>query len=81
MIIFVCNLCGYEYKASEGCPDAGIEEGTDFDDLPEDWTCPYCGAHVDINHSAVCEYCNSVLTTDSFDWAVSNIKGIAQRSK
>ena len=44
-------------------------------------TCPYCGAHVDINHSAVCEYCNSVLTTDSFDWAVSNIKGIAQRSK
>lgn len=44
MIIFVCNLCGYEYKASEGCPDAGIEKGTDFDDLPEDWTCPYCGA-------------------------------------
>lgn len=23
---------------------SGIEEGTDFDDLPEDWTCPYCGA-------------------------------------
>ena len=44
MIIFVCNLCGYEYKASEGCPDSGIEEGTDFDDLPEDWTCPMCGA-------------------------------------
>lgn len=47
MIIFVCNLCGYEYKASEGCPDSGIEEGTDFDDLPEDWTCLYCGAGKD----------------------------------
>lgn len=44
MIVFVCNLCGYEYKAEEGCPEAGIEEGTDFDDLPENWTCPFCGA-------------------------------------
>lgn len=42
--------------------------------------CPYCGAHVDINHSAVCEYCDSVLTTDEFDWAVSEISGISQRS-
>ena len=44
-------------------------------------TCPYCGAKVNINHSAVCEYCDSVLTTDSFDWAVSNIRGISQRSR
>ena len=43
-------------------------------------TCPYCGANVDINHSAVCEYCGSVLHTDSFDWAVSNIKGISQKT-
>lgn len=43
-------------------------------------TCPYCGANVDINHSAVCEYCRSVLHTDTFDWAVSNIKGISQKT-
>lgn len=43
-------------------------------------TCPYCGANVDINHSAVCEYCGSVLHTDSFDWAVSGIKGISQKT-
>ncbi len=43
-------------------------------------TCPYCGANVDINQSAVCEYCGSVLHTDTFDWAVSNIKGISQRT-
>lgn len=43
-------------------------------------TCPYCGAHIDINHTAVCEYCGSVLTTDTFDWVVSNIRGISQRT-
>lgn len=44
-------------------------------------TCPYCGAHIDINQNTVCEYCGSVLTTDTFDWAVSNIKGISQHTK
>ena len=44
-------------------------------------TCPHCGAHIDINHTAVCEYCGSVLTTDTFDWAVSSIKGISQRTR
>ncbi|MBQ4464875.1 MAG: TIM44-like domain-containing protein [Oscillospiraceae bacterium] len=44
-------------------------------------TCPHCGAHIDINHTAVCEYCGSVLTTDKFDWVVSNIKGISQRTQ
>ncbi|SEH55223.1 Tim44-like domain-containing protein [Ruminococcus flavefaciens] len=44
-------------------------------------TCPYCGAHIDINQNTVCEYCGSVLTTDTFDWAVSSIKGISQHTK
>lgn len=44
-------------------------------------TCPYCGAKIDINHTAVCEYCGSVLTTDTFDWVVSGIKGISQQTK
>jgi hypothetical protein len=44
-------------------------------------TCPYCGAHININHTAVCEYCGSVLTTDTFDWVVSNIKGLSQRTQ
>lgn len=42
--------------------------------------CPNCGATIDINHTAVCEYCGSVITTDTFDWAVSGIKGISQRT-
>ena len=41
-------------------------------------TCPYCGANVDIEHSAVCEYCGSVLHNDTFAWALSNIRSISQ---
>ena len=44
MDIYVCNLCGYEYVAEEGDPDNGIAPGTQFQDLPEDWVCPVCGA-------------------------------------
>ncbi len=47
MRVYVCDLCGYEYNEAEGCPEDGIEEGTYFDDLPEDWVCPLCGAGKD----------------------------------
>lgn len=43
-------------------------------------TCPHCGAPINVNHTAVCEYCGSVLTTDTFDWAVREIKGLSQRT-
>ncbi len=36
-------VCGYVYDPELGDPDNGIEPGTSFDDLPEDWTCPACG--------------------------------------
>ena len=40
---YICELCGYEYNPAEGDPDGGIEPGTDFEDIPEDWVCPLCG--------------------------------------
>ena len=40
---YVCDVCGYEYDPAEGDPDSGIEPGTPFEDIPEDWTCPECG--------------------------------------
>ena len=43
-------------------------------------SCPHCGATLDINRSAKCPFCDSILTTDTFDWAVSEIKGLAQRT-
>ncbi len=44
MSVYACALCGYEYRSKHGDPDNGIEEGTDFEDLPADWVCPLCGA-------------------------------------
>ncbi len=39
-----CLLCGYIYDPKEGDPLQGIAPGTAFEDLPDDWTCPDCGA-------------------------------------
>ncbi len=39
-----CKVCGYIYDPSLGDPDGGIEIGTQFKDLPDDWVCPVCGA-------------------------------------
>tara|TARA_Y100000592_G_C5195053_1_gene187927 strand:+ start:281 stop:466 length:186 start_codon:yes stop_codon:yes gene_type:complete len=44
---YVCNMCGYIYDPEEGDPDSDIEPGTAFEDLPEDWVCPVCGAEKD----------------------------------
>ena len=41
---YVCTVCGYVYDPAEGDPDNDIAAGTSFDDLPEDWVCPICGA-------------------------------------
>ncbi|PKL60900.1 MAG: rubredoxin [Methanomicrobiales archaeon HGW-Methanomicrobiales-4] len=37
-----CTICGHTYNPDTG--DVGIEAGTDFSDLPEDWVCPICMA-------------------------------------
>ena len=44
---YVCEVCGWVYDPSEGEPNAGVEPGTAFEDLPEDFVCPVCGAGKD----------------------------------
>jgi len=39
-----CILCGYIYDPAVGDPDNGVSPGTTFDDLPDEWVCPDCGA-------------------------------------
>lgn len=39
---YVC-VCGYEYDEDLGDPANGIEPGTKWEDVPEDFTCPVCG--------------------------------------
>jgi rubredoxin len=42
-----CTICGYIYDPDLGDPEHGIKPGTPFEKLPEDWTCPICGAPKD----------------------------------
>jgi rubredoxin len=42
-----CSVCGYIYDPDQGDPENGIDPGTPFEDLPEDWVCPVCGASKD----------------------------------
>ncbi|BCG47283.1 Rubredoxin [Citrifermentans bremense] len=39
-----CTVCGYIYDPEIGDLDSGIQPGTAFEDIPEDWVCPLCGA-------------------------------------
>lgn len=41
---YVCSVCGYTYDEAKGIPEAGIAPGTKWDDLPDNWVCPLCGA-------------------------------------
>jgi flavin reductase (DIM6/NTAB) family NADH-FMN oxidoreductase RutF/rubredoxin len=41
---YVCKICGYVYEPEKGDPDNGITPGTKFEDLPDSWVCPVCGA-------------------------------------
>lgn len=44
---YVCTICGYIYDPELGDPDSGVASGTPFEDIPDDWVCPECGAGKD----------------------------------
>ena len=44
---YVCDVCGYIYDEAAGDPDNGIEPGTKWEDVPEDFVCPLCGVGKD----------------------------------
>ena len=41
---YICLECEHIYDEAEGDPDSGILPGTRWQDVPEDWLCPRCGA-------------------------------------
>ena len=45
---YVCSICGYVYDPEIGDPENGVDPGTAFADLPDDWVCPDCGATKDL---------------------------------
>jgi len=44
---YKCVICGYVYDPEEGDPESGINPGTSFNELPDDYLCPVCGASKD----------------------------------
>jgi len=44
---YQCDLCSYIYDPTVGDPENGVPAGTAFEDLPDDWVCPDCGASQD----------------------------------
>lgn len=42
-----CLMCDYVYDPALGDPDNGVEPGTAFEDIPDDWVCPVCGVGKD----------------------------------
>ena len=44
MAKYVCSICGYIYDEATGNPEHGIPPGTKWEELPDNWVCPVCGA-------------------------------------
>lgn len=44
---YVCDICGYIYDPENGEPDVGIDAGTAWENVPEDFVCPLCGVGKD----------------------------------
>lgn len=42
--IWMCIICGWMYEEEKGCPEEGLAPGTRWEDVPDDWFCPDCGA-------------------------------------
>ncbi|ODS32704.1 MAG: putative rubredoxin [Candidatus Scalindua rubra] len=40
-----CSVCGYIYDPRKGDVMGGIPRDTPFEDLPDEWVCPSCGAN------------------------------------
>ena len=47
MAKYVCEVCGWEYDPEVGVPEKGIEPGTPWEQVPEDFECPLCGVGKD----------------------------------
>src|SRR3974390_2406416 len=41
---WMCLICGFIYDEAEGLTEEGIPPGTRWEDLPNNWSCPECGA-------------------------------------
>lgn len=66
----------YEWDVSRASGETTQEETGEEQRI----ICPACGAPLDINASARCPYCDTVITRQQKDWALCAIKGISQKT-
>lgn len=41
---YLCVVCGFIYEEATGLPQEGIAPGTRWEEIPDHWVCPDCGA-------------------------------------
>ncbi len=41
---WMCIICGWIYDESKGSPEDGLPPGMRWEEVPENWLCPECGA-------------------------------------
>jgi rubredoxin len=44
---WMCLVCGFMYFEALGLPEEGIAPGTSWEEIPDSWECPDCGATKD----------------------------------
>ena len=44
MAVYECDPCGWTYDEELGSDEAGLAPGTRYEDIPDDFECPLCGA-------------------------------------
>ncbi|HSK69338.1 MAG TPA: rubredoxin [Candidatus Limnocylindria bacterium] len=55
MKTYICGICGFGYAEAPGDPAHGIAPGLKWEDVPEDWVCPVCGADKSMFHASAGE--------------------------
>jgi pyruvate oxidase len=79
-----CTVCGYIYDEKTGDTKVGISPGTPFENLPDTWTCPVCGAgkeafdkvaDQDI-HAGSATTVSDVMVAELVAWGVTIVFGL-----
>ncbi len=84
MSVWVCSICGYRYNEETGESATNTPPGTKFEDLPDSWTCPVCGATKDAFqkqensdfHEQASTNVSDVLISELEAWGVSVVFGL-----
>ncbi len=81
---WICKVCSYTYNESKGDLGNDVPPGTAFEDLPDDWVCPICGAAKDAfdpvdepeDHSGAETTVSDVIVAELERWGAEIVLGM-----